>query len=267
MSWISKLLYSQSIFPYVVRAVEFIAGTATYAGSYLFGYLEARYIKDFDSKHRQAKPVTAETPREDGGVPDWENPEIVGRNRRNAHTVLRSFRSAEAAFSYWASGGADEEKYCKKFLLTGAAGSPPTEKEWKFLLVGCPAAAPGGWWEQVRADEGWVDVALPAHWQCQGFDIPIYTNTVYPVSTTTCSLHTVSVIVLIVAWTCSFVSTPLELAAMAPGLPTCATLALGDLHRIQPRRALTLLEKILLAYISVSFVSLRTGQLTVVDIS
>ncbi|CAM9104921.1 unnamed protein product, partial [Ectocarpus fasciculatus] len=140
---------------------------------------EAKYIKDFDSKHRQTV-VPAGSNAEGSCAPDWENPEVVGRNRQKAHTVLRSFRSIEAARSYWTSGGADEERYCNKFLLTGTTGNPSTDKEWKFLLVGCPAAAPSGWWEHGESSEGWAGVALPAHWQCQGFDVPIYTNTVYP---------------------------------------------------------------------------------------
>lgn len=265
MSWLSKLFYSQSIFPFAARAVEFIAGTAVYAGSYLFGYLEAKYIKDFDSKHRQTV-VPAGSNAEGSCAPDWENPEVVGRNRQKAHTVLRSFRSIEAARSYWTRGGADEERYCNKFLLTGTTGNPSTDKEWKFLLVGCPAAAPSGWWEHGESSEGWAGVALPAHWQCQGFDVPIYTNTVYPViadvdvylyfcNSSNCCLY------------CSFASTPLELAAMAPGLTTCATLGLGGLHPIQPRRPLMPLGKIRRAYIGVSFACRKTGPLKAVDIS
>lgn len=183
MSWFSKYFYSQALFPYASKAMEFVAGSAVYAGSYIFSYLELMYIRDFDTKHRQIKATDVRTDEKSTVSEKWENPEIVGENRRSAHTVLHSFRSADKALKYWSDEQVDEQVYCNKMLLTGYPGLPNPDKLWQFLLVGSPVDAPHGW--ELRGFDTstghWSDVSLPAHWQCQGFDIPIYTNTVYPV--------------------------------------------------------------------------------------
>jgi hypothetical protein len=69
--------------------------------------------------------------------------------------------------------------------LTGAAGAPiPNDKQnlWKFLLVGDPESYPDGWelHDFKTNNNKWSSISLPNHWQLQGFDIPIYTNTSYP---------------------------------------------------------------------------------------
>lgn len=185
MSWISKYFYSQGVFPYAARALEYITGTVVYAGTFLFYYLEKAYIRDFDSKHRQHRLEASlnNTDSEESRICDWENPEVVGRNKTHAHTVLRSFTSVEAALNFWVSSVPNEEVACNKLFLTGAAGEPDALKVWMFHLVGSVELAPSDWQHFRYAPRPglWKPIALPGHWQCQGFDIPIYTNTVYPV--------------------------------------------------------------------------------------
>lgn len=193
MSLFSQYFYSQTLFPYAVKAMEFLTGSALYAGSRLFSYLEIYYISNFDGTHRQIKAGCINE-LEGRATPDkWEDPEIVGENRCNAHTVLRSFRSIENALAFWSNGDVDEQQFCHKLLLTGRPGLPDATKVWQFLLVGCPSDAPNGW--QLHgldvSKDNWATVALPAHWQCLGFDTPIYTNTVYPVGFFVCTNRTV----------------------------------------------------------------------------
>ena len=183
MSWISKYFYSESIFPYASKAFDFITGTMVYAGGYVFTYLERAYIRDFDKKHRQQCLSSSPINKDEDEKVDWENPTVVGRNRQPAHTVLRAFRSVDLAKSYWADMTADDEFYCRKILLTGPPGVPDPDKIWRFKLVGNPTLAPAEWFlpEFDLWDHSWSNISLPGHWQCQGYDIPIYTNTVYPV--------------------------------------------------------------------------------------
>jgi hypothetical protein len=68
-----------------------------YGGGYVFKYFESNYIKNFDSKIRM------KTDRIESDLPDWENSEVVGRNRRSAHTVLKSFTSKAHSLQYWST--------------------------------------------------------------------------------------------------------------------------------------------------------------------
>jgi acyl-CoA-binding protein len=87
------------------------------------------------------------------------------------------------------------------YMLSGLAGQPDASAPWRFTLIGSPSDAPMGW-EHTQYDEEtsiwkttgdkgddvseksdsptWVDMSVPSHWQLQGHDIPIYTNTSYP---------------------------------------------------------------------------------------
>jgi hypothetical protein len=190
----ASYFYSQNVFPYAARALDYITGSTLYAGSFAFALLEKLYMKNFDTKHRQRKLSPSLSAEQQQAGPelgnDWEDPEIVGKNRMHAHTVLRSFRSAEHALLYWAdaSMAPREREHCHKMLLTGAAGTPEqdTARSWEFSLVGSPELAPANWhhpeYSTGEDPSSWAAVSLPAHWQCQGFDTPLYTNTVYPVS-------------------------------------------------------------------------------------
>ena len=66
--------------------------------------------------------------------------------------------------------------------LTGQYGEPDEDDPWRFLLVGQPSETPQDFSSPHFNDRaaGWSEVALPGHWQLQGHDIPIYTNTSYP---------------------------------------------------------------------------------------
>lgn len=115
-------------------------------------------------------------------VNEFSNPEIIGRNRRQMHHKSRSFLKLKDAKRYW------HNKFYKisspspdVMMLTGKAGMPDDEFCWKFKLVGDNDGYPFDDWVATNfSDETWLPVAMPGHWQLQGFDVPIYTNTVYP---------------------------------------------------------------------------------------
>ena len=127
-----------------------------------------------------------------GEVVDHENPKIVGRNRRAAHAFLRSFKSTEECLAYWSDSNRTDSTLQSVFYLTGEAGMPLNDGSWKFLLVGSPKESPEGWELPTFSTEiksskqkdidanNWNTIALPGHWQLQNYDVPLYSNTVYP---------------------------------------------------------------------------------------
>lgn len=112
------------------------------------------------------------------------------------HSHSRHFTSKAEAKRYWADRArfsaytstrssarlsAKTLDASNVIMLTGLPGIPE-HGHWKFLLVGSPESSPQDW-ESIDYEErsnDWADIALPHHWQLQGFDLPIYTNTTYP---------------------------------------------------------------------------------------
>ncbi len=90
----------------------------------------------------------------------WQSPEICGRHRMPSHAPLCSWRSEVDARMDTPS----EALLC----LDG---------QWAFEYFPSPESVPDQWPE---ADAELTSIAVPGHWQLQGFDRPIYTNVQYP---------------------------------------------------------------------------------------
>lgn len=84
---------------------------------------------------------------------------------------------------YWQVGGGVPGRHhlVNILYLTGHAGEAESSQEvWEFALFGSPELCPVGF---ENPSSSWANahlVRLPGHWQLQGFDVPIYTNTSYP---------------------------------------------------------------------------------------
>ena len=149
-------------------------------------------------------------------VPDWENPSVIGVNKRLAHVPLRSFTAPEQALLYYR-------------LLSDLPPSPRVlslnSERWRFKLCDRPSEVPPGFQHPAFSDESWAQVravwgststqgaaaaaaaayfacsvcwncttrrrqptlcrrrpqvAVPGNWECQGHGRPQYTNFVYP---------------------------------------------------------------------------------------
>ena len=97
---------------------------------------------------------------------DWEDPQVVGINKRPGHAPLGAYASAEMALSSDRSAS----PYVKS--LNGT---------WRFHLAARPEAVPDGFSAAVFDDSQWDGITVPGNWQLQGFeDNPIYTNVAYP---------------------------------------------------------------------------------------
>ncbi|MBE3584400.1 MAG: DUF4981 domain-containing protein [Limnochordaceae bacterium] len=109
----------------------------------------------------QAGPQPAELPR------DWENLQVLQRNREPAHVLLIPYPDTVSA--QWGERGASP--FFR--LLNG---------EWEFCYAASPAAAPAGF-EQPEYCAGstpWDRIPVPSNWQMLGYGRPHYTNVNYP---------------------------------------------------------------------------------------
>ena len=162
-----------------------------YSGGYVFYTLECIYYNFFDYFFRQSdpkRPLPSLSLTSLMKNKDWENPMIVGRNRRLPHTQLRSFSSVNNAISYWnskmkyncdgsdsgGSGGSGSwksgyMKYCDNiYYITNNNGSSNddgsssgssssdsgSDSIWDFCLVGCPEDIPVGWYKSGSSGSG-----------------------------------------------------------------------------------------------------------------
>lgn len=51
---------------------------------------------------------------------------------------------------------------------------------WKFHWSGVPQTRPVGFHDPAYRVDEWDEIAVPANWQTQGYDKPVYTNVIYP---------------------------------------------------------------------------------------
>ena len=96
---------------------------------------------------------------------DWEDPQIVGRNKEPGHVPLIPYVDEPSAL-------ADEREASPYFgSLNG---------DWKFHYAPNPASALQGFFHVDFDDTDWDDIVVPGNWQLQGYDRPIYANVDYP---------------------------------------------------------------------------------------
>jgi hypothetical protein len=176
---LQAVFYSSAVINLVIKIVEYFMFELLYSGGWIFYLAEILYIYTFDWFIRQTSSCSSFEKKE---RVDWEDPKVFGRNRRRMHTRLRSFPSYQAALEYWRVGGGDanNDMLSNISLLTGRAGSPQGSSPWNFSMFPSPTSLPPNWEKKNFKGIDSSTVFLPGHWQFQGFDVPIYTNTSYP---------------------------------------------------------------------------------------
>lgn len=96
---------------------------------------------------------------------EWENPNIIDRNKEEAHAQFVLFSNADRAMSL----DDNESEFYKS--LNG---------RWKFDIVKKPSERPNDFYKVDFDDSNWNEITVPSNWELEGYDIPIYTNLVYP---------------------------------------------------------------------------------------
>ncbi|UCH36618.1 MAG: DUF4981 domain-containing protein [Armatimonadota bacterium] len=98
-------------------------------------------------------------------ISDWENLEILERNREPARATSIPYPDEETA-------------------LIGERGLSPyfrlLDGHWRFRYAASPTAAPRGFHEVEYDDGEWDTLPVPSNWQLFGYGRPQYTNVAYP---------------------------------------------------------------------------------------
>ncbi len=91
------------------------------------------------------------------GLPDWENPQVIGINKEPYHTTLTlPSRKAECG---------------EVVSLNG---------RWKFMWSKDPLHRPADFYREDFDASGWDEITVPGNWQMQGYGMPIYSNWTHP---------------------------------------------------------------------------------------
>jgi len=117
----------------------------------------------FPAANREIHPNSRKA--EEIGVFDWENPEVVGRNKEPGHCTYLPYADTRAAVQ----NDPAQSAYTK--CLNGI---------WKFNWVRKPAERPAHFYREDYDVSHWDDIKVPANWELEGYGIPIYTDTDYP---------------------------------------------------------------------------------------
>ena len=96
---------------------------------------------------------------------DWENPEMIGKNKLPAHNTSISFPNMADAMKV------DIKTSSRYKSLNG---------QWKFAWTPTPESAPPVFYKEDFQDAGWKNITVPGNWELQGYGTAIYTNVEYP---------------------------------------------------------------------------------------
>ena len=91
------------------------------------------------------------------GLPEWEDPQIIGINKEAYHTSL-TLPSQKAD--------------CEEIV--------PLDGMWKFHWAKDPLHRPADFYTEGFDASGWDEIAVPGNWQMQGYGMPIYSNWTHP---------------------------------------------------------------------------------------
>jgi len=112
-------------------------------------------------------PLSIKAQQADNQLPDWENPQVIGRHKLPGHATFVTFPDIQSALQD--TGMGQTSPYYKS--LNG---------QWKFHWSKNPAERPRDFYKTGYNDRKWSDVHVPGDWQLEGFGKPIYLNDRYP---------------------------------------------------------------------------------------
>lgn len=94
--------------------------------------------------------------------PEWENIRIIDRNKEPGRTTFVSYSDARQALAQTPTGN--------RLSLDG---------RWHFNLSRNPASRPAEFYLPSFDVSGWKTIPVPANWEMEGYDVPIYVNHPY----------------------------------------------------------------------------------------
>ena len=102
--------------------------------------------------------------RAQGQGPDWENPDVIERNKEPGHSTLLPYPNPASAVK----GTREASPFHQS--LNG---------KWKFNWAPDPSKRPAEFYKPSFDVSGWKDIPVPSNWQLEGYGIPIYCNIPY----------------------------------------------------------------------------------------
>ena len=96
---------------------------------------------------------------------EWENPEVFEKSKEAPRATFILYQDEAEAIENEPEASAYYQS------LNGA---------WKFHLVKSPSDRPRDFYQENFDDQDWASIPVPSNWELQGYDVPIYTNIIYP---------------------------------------------------------------------------------------
>lgn len=96
---------------------------------------------------------------------DWENPKVFELNKEKARAYFIPFASEQEV---------DRNNIWSSSLIQSLNGN------WQFYLSKNPAERPYYFFKDDYDTREWKTIKVPANWECEGHEYPIYTNVKYP---------------------------------------------------------------------------------------
>ena len=93
---------------------------------------------------------------------DWENLDVLQKNRARSHAFYIPFDNREQALAW------DVEGSSRYLSLNGV---------WKFNWVGKPGERPMDFYKVGYDVRTWDDIEVPSNWELKGYGVPIYVET------------------------------------------------------------------------------------------
>ncbi len=97
-------------------------------------------------------------------LPEWQNETVYQINKEEPRAYFIPFTSKAKI----------QDNIFESELIQSLNGT------WKFKLVTKPADRPLDFFKDSFITENWDNIKVPANWEIEGYDIPIYTNVQYP---------------------------------------------------------------------------------------
>ncbi len=95
---------------------------------------------------------------------EWEQEQNLALNKEPARATFASF---------------DDEKSALKILPEHSRYWRSLDGLWKFHWVKQPSERPQDFFQPEFDVSGWKEITVPSSWQCQGYDVPVYSNQRY----------------------------------------------------------------------------------------
>ncbi len=129
------------------------------AASILVALLLALFLSCASYQTYEGQTFEEKNPR------DWENPAVFQINKEEPHAHLFPFASETQARA--------KNQWQSPFIksLNGT---------WKFHLSQTPSKRPAYFFKNDYDIRNWGTIKVPANWETEGHDVPIYTNVKYP---------------------------------------------------------------------------------------